>query len=212
MGSLSGIANAEIPASNGFPTKPFKDVCTIKSITEATTKNGTKYLAVVLISAGGLECEGTYWLPNGMDEAKDKWKLGKIKELLVHSEVNTALPEDKLLAAAVGKKINCAFQSEQYIKSKDDQRPVISNKITLRFTNPANKTFDDYVNEDYLTKKLDQAEWNKLIAMQHAWDKSHPGAAPQNTNGPVASGIPSAVGSMPLPAQGGDLEDDDLPF
>lgn len=212
MSLLSGIAQAEIPVSNGFPTKPFKDVCTIKSITEATTKNGTKYLAVVLISAGGLECEGTYWLPNGQDATKDKWKLGKIKELLVHAEVNVALPEDKLLAAAVGKKINCAFQSEQYIKSKDDQRPVIANKITLRFTNPANKLFEDYVNEDYLTKKLDQADWNKLISMQNGWDKSHPGAAPQNTSGPVASGIPTVTGAMPLPAQGIDLEDDDLPF
>jgi hypothetical protein len=214
MSILSGIKTAEIPTSSGFPTRPFKDLCTIKTITDKETRGGTKYLEVILISAGGFECEGTYWLPNGKDEAKDKWKLGKIKELLTHAQVNMSLPEDKLIENAIGKKINCAFQSEQYIKSKDDQRPSISTKIILRFTNPPTKPFEDYVNEDYLTKKLDQAEWNKLISMQNGWDKSHPGAASASAipSSPAPSGIPAANAAYPTPQAGGDLEDDDLPF
>lgn len=215
MGYLAGIQNATIPESSSFATKPFVDICTIKAITDETTTKGTEYLKVVLVSKQGIEAEGTYWKPNGKDAEKDKWKLGKIKELLTHAKANLALPEDKLMPSIIGKQINCAFQSEQYVKTKGDERPVIGTKVTLRFTNPADVAFPEYVNEDYLTKKLEGTDWNILINSQKDWDKRHPGShhagVPQT--GPVPSGVPPFGSSAaPAPQSGTDLEDDDLPF
>lgn len=185
---LDKITNAVGLENNGeksdYETKAGIYTCTVKAVEESPQNHsGSPYLLFKMRTQDNKMISAKLWVANELDDAdKANRKDYKIKQVFESLGVSIAgKSAGQLMADAVGKSAQFAFQEREYIAiDKDTKKPEVKTVLNYYYCNKVGQTITP-LNESNHIQKLSPGDERKFEQQLMIWQKQNSGENKKTT-------------------------------
>lgn len=183
LNNIAASVNTDV-ASSDYETKAGIYTCTVKAVEESPQgHSGSPYLLFKMRTESDKMISAKLWVASELDDAdKANRKDHKIKQLFENLEVSIAgKSAGQLMADAVGKKAQFAFQEREYITvDKDTKKPEVKTVLNYYYSNKVSQSITP-LNEDNKIQRLSQGEERKFEQQLMTWQKQNGGKKANET-------------------------------
>ena len=161
--------NSNFKKDGKYPDRvtPGGYVCTVtglKNSSEIEGYGGSPFIEFYLLTECGKQGQARFWVVKQTDKPSSKdWKKKQLKDFLMNCGVKEFTTDAIACKAAINKRVQCAFVSEEYIgKNRDTKQPEKKTAVKYLWSSAMGKklTYDSKYN-----KTLSQDDMNLLSSL-----------------------------------------------
>jgi hypothetical protein len=177
LNKIATSVNSESDNGNSdYETKAGIYICTVKAVEESPQNHsGSPYLLFKMRTEENKMISAKLWVASELDDAdKANRKDHKIKQIFENLEVSiSGKSAGQLMADAIGKKAQFAFQEREYIAvDKETKKPEIKSLLNYYYSNKIGQVITP-LNESNCIQKLSQGDERKFEQQLMTWQKQN---------------------------------------
>lgn len=165
--------------NSGYENTPGVYLCKVTEVEESPAEHtGAPYLLFKMRTSDNKMISAKLWVARDTDdETKAANKDNRIKKVFEAFGIDmTGKDGATLMAEAVGKEANFAFQSREYVgKDKDSGKPEIKTVLNYFYCGKVGEKIND-LNESNYIQRLNEADEREFASRMDLWNKQNGGS------------------------------------